>query len=416
MVMLKAFKALRPDEHLVGKIAALPYDTMNTDEARKIVQSNPYSYLRIDRAEIDLHPDIDIHDIKVYEKAKSNLNLFKKNGYLKEEAEKIYIYRQIMDERIQIGLVACIAVEDSLNGKIKIHEHTKPDKVEDRTKHIDYCQAHTGTILLTYHNNNRIDKIIGEQTSKMPLYDFTTEDNIRHTIWTLDNDSTIKIQILFRDTVDALYIADGHHRSKSAIDYSQKMKKIDPDYSINSEYNYYPAMIAPDNQLYVMDYNRLVSDLNGLEKKEFLEKIGEKFYIYPQDEPYKPNKKYTFGMYLDKKWYALEYIDNDRTQDDVIKNLDVSILHDNLIEPVLGISMPQKDQRIDFIGGIRGLAEIERRVDKIEKETKKLAVGFSLYPTKIDELMRVADAGKIMPAKSTWFEPKVRCGLFVHEF
>src|SRR3712207_4149326 len=258
-----------------------------------------------------------------------------------------------MGEQIQTGLVACVSVEDTTNRKIKIHEHTKPDKVEDRTSHIDYCQAHTGTILLTYHSNSRVNKIIGEQTLKEPIYDFTTEDHVRHTVWSLDHDSTINIQTIFKNEIEFLYIADGHHRSKSAVNYSKKMEEIDPGYSIDAEYNYYPAMIAPDDQLYVMDYNRIVKNLNGLEKNEFIKKIGKKFNIHVQENPYKPLEKYTFGMYLDKKWYSLEYVNKSEVKDDIIKNLDVSILHDNIIEPVLDISTPQRDSRIDFIGGDR---------------------------------------------------------------
>ena len=412
MVKLRAFKALRPREDLVEKIAALPYDTMDTHEARLMAEYNPHTYLKIDRAEIDLEETIDIHDDRVYEKAKENLDIFKDKGYLvKDEDPSIYIYRQIMDGRVQTGLVACVRIDDSINNIIKIHEHTKPDKVEDRTKHIRYCQAHTGTILLTYHEDEKINKIIEDETLKMPLYNFTTDDNISHTVWKLEKELGQKIEELFDKNVGALYIADGHHRSKSAVNYAVSMKEIDPDYNPDKEYNYYLAMIAPKNQLYVMDYNRILRDLNGLDKDEFFEAIKENFYISPQAKAYKPDKKYTFGMYIDKNWYKLELINLDQLGDGTVKNLDVSVLHDLLIEPILDIEVPQKDPRIDFIGGIRGLGEIEKKVDSGE-----FVVGFSLFPTGLEELMRVADEDKIMPAKSTWFEPKVRCGLFVHEF
>lgn len=412
MVKIKAFKTLRPNEDLVEKIAALPYDTMDTYEAKLLARDNPYTYLRIDRAEIDLENHVDIHDERVYEKSKQNLDLFKNKGYLKkDDIPAIYIYRQIVDNRIQTGLVACVSIEDAINGNIKIHENTKPDKVEDRTKHIHHCQAHTGTILLTYHENEDIDNIVEKEITKTPLYDFTTSDEIRHTIWKLEKDVSEKIEELFDKKVDTLYIADGHHRSKSAIDYAHYMKKNDTTHKEDKGYNYYPAMIAPKNSLYVMDYNRVLKDLNGLEDIEFINLLKKNFYIYLQEKAYRPNEKYTFGMYLGKKWYKLELKDRDMIGDDIVKKLDVSILHDKIIEPILDISIPQKDPRIDFIGGIRGLDEIERKVDSGE-----FVLGFSLYPTKIEELMDVADHNKIMPAKSTWFEPKVRCGLFVHEF
>lgn len=414
MVTLRPFKALRPHKKYVDRVAALPYDTMNTEEARIMAKDNPYNYLRIDRAEIDLDPQIDIHDPRVYEKAGQNLRDFIDKGiFIQEEEPGLYIYRETMDGRVQVGIVGCLAVDESLDGIIKKHEHTKPDKVEDRTRHIEACQANTGTILVTYRNDTIVDAIIADQMTQVPLYDFISEDGVGHTVWKLDVQAREGLVKAF-EGLDNLYVADGHHRTAAAENYAKKMRKKNPNYTGQEEFNYYLAMIAPENNLYVMDYNRVLTDLNGHSLEEYLDLVGKIFHIEAVGQAYKPEKKYQYGMYINDQWYKLDVREEvvaeirEKSKNTAIDLLDVSLLHDLLIEPILGIDVPQKDKRIDFIGGIRGLEEIEKRVDQDMK------LGFALYPTAIEELMAVADMDGVMPAKSTWFEPKVRCGIFLH--
>lgn len=407
MVRVKAFKAIRPNKKYVADIAALPYDTMNVEEARAMARNNENSYLRIDRAEIDLPKGIDVESDEVYKKAGENLNDFlKREVFIEDEEEHIYIYREIMGNVVQTGIVACVSVDETINGKIKKHEHTKPDKVRDRIKHIEHCKANTGTILLTYYTEDNIEDIVNKKTKEEPIYDFESEDGVRHTVWILDEEESKLVERAF-EKVENLYIADGHHRSKAAQEYALKMRKENPQYTGEEEFNYYLAMIAPKDNLYVMDYNRVVKDISGLEKDEFIEKIKKNFKVEKSNKKVKPCKKYQYGMYIDGQWYVLEFKDREKLKG-LIESLDVSVLHDYLIEEILAINEPQKDLRIDFIGGIRGIEEIEKRVDK------DMRVGFSLYPTSIEELMEVANMDGIMPAKSTWFEPKVRCGLFLH--
>lgn len=414
MVTLRPFKALRPHKKYVDRVAALPYDTMNTEEARIMAKDNPYNYLRIDRAEIDLDTQIDIHDSRVYEKAGQNLRDFIDKGiFIQEEEPGLYIYRETMDGRVQVGIVGCLAVDESLDGIIKKHEHTKPDKVEDRTRHIEACQANTGTILVTYRNDTIVDAIIADQMTQVPLYDFISEDGVGHTVWKLDVQARDGLVKAF-EGLDNLYVADGHHRTAAAENYAKKMRKKNPNYTGQEEFNYYLAMIAPENNLYVMDYNRVLTDLNGHSLEEYLDLVGKIFHIEAVGQAYKPEKKYQYGMYINDQWYKLDVREEvvaeirEKSKNTAIDLLDVSLLHDLLIEPILGIDVPQKDKRIDFIGGIRGLEEIEKRVDQDMK------LGFALYPTAIEELMAVADMDGVMPAKSTWFEPKVRCGIFLH--
>lgn len=414
MVTLRPFKALRPHKKYVDRVAALPYDTMNTEEARIMAKDNPYNYLRIDRAEIDLDTQIDIHDSRVYEKAGQNLRDFIDKGiFIQEEEPGLYIYRETMDGRVQVGIVGCLAVDESLDGITKKHEHTKPDKVEDRTRHIEACQANTGTILVTYRNDTIVDAIIADQMTQVPLYDFISEDGVGHTVWKLDVQARDGLVKAF-EGLDNLYVADGHHRTAAAENYAKKMREKNPNYTGQEEFNYYLAMIAPENNLYIMDYNRVLTDLNGHSLEEYLDLVGKIFHIEAVGQAYKPEKKYQYGMYINDQWYKLDVREEvvaeirEKSKNTAIDLLDVSLLHDLLIEPILGIDVPQKDKRIDFIGGIRGLEEIEKRVDQDMK------LGFALYPTAIEELMAVADMDGVMPAKSTWFEPKVRCGLFLH--
>lgn len=411
MAIIKPFKAVRPANEYVKMVAELPYDVMNREEAKKIAKGNKYSYLHIDRAEIDLDDKINEHDEQVYVKAKENLDKFKKeNIFVKDKEDAIYIYREIVNDRAQIGIVACVAVDDNLNGVVKKHEYTKPDKELDRTNHIKYCNANTGTVLLTYKENEEIDKIMDYYVYFMnPIYDFKTDDGVTHTVWKVEKERDINNLINEFKKVGNLYIADGHHRCAAAENIALEERRKNPNYTGEEEFNYYIAMISPDTNLKVMDYNRVVKDLNNLTEEEFLNKIKEKFILREVKENYKPDKKGHMGMLLNDKWYEIEFGKEYLDKKDVVETLDISILQQYILDEILGIKNPRTDKRIDFIGGIRGAKEIERRV----KEDMK--VGFLMYPTHIDELISVADADEIMPAKSTWFEPKVRCGLFLHE-
>ena len=411
MAIIKPFKAVRPANEYVKMVAELPYDVMNREEAKKIAKGNKYSYLHIDRAEIDLDDKINEHDEQVYVKAKENLDKFKKeNIFVKDKEDAIYIYREIVNDRAQIGIVACVAVDDNLNGVVKKHEYTKPDKELDRTNHIKYCNANTGTVLLTYKNNEEIDKIMDYYVYFMnPIYDFKTDDGVTHTVWKVEKERDINNLINEFKKVGNLYIADGHHRCAAAENIALEERRKNPNYTGEEEFNYYIAMISPDTNLKVMDYNRVVKDLNNLTEEEFLNKIKEKFILREVKENYKPDKKGHMGMFLNDKWYEIEFGKEYLDKKDVVETLDISILQQYILDEILGIKNPRTDKRIDFIGGIRGAKEIERRV----KEDMK--VGFLMYPTHINELISVADANEIMPAKSTWFEPKVRCGLYLHE-
>lgn len=412
MAVVRAFKAVRPAKELADKVAALPYDVMNSEEAREMVKDNPYSFLHVDKAEVDLDPNINIYDKKVYEKARENLyKMIDDNIFIEDDEPRLYIYRQIMDGRIQTGLVGCTSIDDYMNNKIKKHEHTRADKEQDRINHVDYCDANTGPIFLTYKAQDEIDNIICKWTEKDPVYNYVSEDGISHIVWIIECKEDIeKLCVLFGG-VENLYIADGHHRAASAVKVGQMRRNQYPDYTGEEEFNYFLSVIFPDKDLYIMDYNRVVKDLNGLSTDEYMLKVSEKFNVstYEGEGPYKPSCKHTYGMYLDGKWYTLTAKEGTYKPEDPVDRLDVSILQNNLLSPILGINDPRTDKRIDFVGGIRGLGELERRVEHGMK------VAFSMYPTTIQDLMDIADAGKVMPPKSTWFEPKLRSGLFVHK-
>ncbi|MCI6738675.1 MAG: DUF1015 family protein [Intestinibacter sp.] len=413
MAVIRPFKAIRPAAQYVDMVAELPYDVMNREEAKEMGEKNKYSFIHIDRAEIDLDDEVDEHDEAVYLKARENLDNFRNNDILvKEKQDCIYIYRETMNGRDQIGLVACVSVDDSINGVIKIHEYTKPDKELDRTKHIKYCNANTGTILLTYKNREKVDELVNFYVkNELPLYDFMSDDGVFHTVWRIDRQQDLDELVSEFDKIPYLYIADGHHRSASAVNVAKEKRLENPNYTGDEEFNYYIAMIAPENNLEVLDYNRVVKDLNGNTKEEFLNKIARKFEIerVAKNKQYKPEQKGTVGMFLDGDWYKIKFDDKSINDPDEVKSLDISILQDNILDDILGIKDPRRDKRIDFVGGIRGIDELEKRVNE------DMEVAFAMYPTKLTELMAVADANKIMPAKSTWFEPKVRCGLFLHE-
>ena len=416
MAIVKAFNGIRPVTELATKIAALPYDVMNSDEAREMVVGNPHSFLHVDKPEIDLDPSIDVHDPKVYEKARENLDRMIADGeYTQDETPCLYIYRQIMNGRSQTGIVFCASIDDYMNNIIKKHEFTRADKEEDRINHVDYCDANTGPIFLTYREDQIaseiIDAWIENESKRKPVYNFVAEDGISHIVWVIDNDIIIsEIVDLFKE-VDYLYIADGHHRSASAVKVGLKRRAENPNYTGDEEFNYFLAVAFPDNDLMVMDYNRVVKDLNGLTKDELIGKLEEKFTVTESisEEPVKPSKKHTFGMYVENKWYLLEAKDGIYNAEDPIDSLDVAILQNNVLTPILGIEDVRTSDRIDFIGGIRGLKELERRANKDMK------IAFSMYPTEVSDIMSVADIGEVMPPKSTWFEPKLRSGLFVHK-
>lgn len=411
MAVIRPFKGIRPIKELANKIAALPYDVMDSDEAREMVKGNPYSFLHVDKAEIDLPNDIDAYDERVYEKAKENLDkMIEKGYYIEDEKPKFYIYRQVMKGRSQVGLVGCASIDDYTNNIIKKHELTREDKEIDRINHVYKCEAHTGPIFLTYRANKNISNIINEWMKKEPVYDFKSEDGVSHTVWIIEDEGTVnKISELFK-SVEYLYIADGHHRSASAVKVGHIKRAENEDYTGDEEFNYFLSISYPDSELEVLDYNRTVKDLNGLSKEEFLNKVSENFIVTKSNEQVKPKEKHTFGMYLEKQWYLLEARNGIFNPDDPVDQLDVSILQNNLLKPILGIDDPRKSKRIKFVGGIRGLKELERRADTDMK------VSFSMYATTTDDIMDIADSGRIMPPKSTWFEPKPRSGLFIHKF
>lgn len=411
MAVIRPFKGIRPIKELANKIAALPYDVMDSDEAREMVKGNPYSFLHVDKAEIDLPNDIDAYDDRVYEKAKENLDkMIEKGYYIEDEKPKFYIYRQVMKGRSQVGLVGCASIDDYTNNIIKKHELTREDKEIDRINHVYKCEAHTGPIFLTYRANKNISNIINEWMKKEPVYDFKSEDGVSHTVWIIEDECIVnKISELFK-SVEYLYIADGHHRSASAVKVGHIKRAENEDYTGDEEFNYFLSISYPDSELEVLDYNRTVKDLNGLSKEEFLNKVSENFIVTKSNEQVKPKEKHTFGMYLEKQWYLLEARNGIFNPDDPVDQLDVSILQNNLLKPILGIDDPRKSKRIKFVGGIRGLRELERRADTDMK------VSFSMYATTTDDIMDIADSGRIMPPKSTWFEPKPRSGLFIHKF
>ncbi len=413
MAVITPLQAYRPKPELAAKVASLPYDVMNSDEARDMAKDNPYSFLHIVKAEIDLDPSIDLYDKCVYEKARDNLNKLIADGVLvQDEKPQLYIYKEVMQGRTQIGLVTRTSVDDYLNGVIKIHEFTRADKEQDRINYVDYCDANTGLIFLTYRPQREIDVIVNTWIAEhASVYDFTSDDGIQHTVWTIDNDSIIEKLVNLFAQVPAFYVADGHHRTASAVKVGQMRRAQHPDYTGDEAFNYFLSVLFPSEQLYIMDYNRVVKDLNGLSAADFLNKVKEKFEVIEYKGPgqYKPTKRHTFGMYLEGKWHILTPKPGTYNENNPIARLDVSILQNNLLAPILGIHDPKTDKRIDFVGGIRGLQELEKRVQAGMK------AAFSMYPTSIDDVMAVADAGKTMPPKSTWFEPKLRSGLFLHK-
>ena len=407
MVTITPFMALRPEVQLAKAVASRPYDVLNSKEAKVEAQGNPHSFLHITKSEIGLADSVDIHSQEVYDKAKENLTAFiSRNILFRENKPCYYIYRLTMNGRSQAGLVCGSSVADYENGLIKKHEFTRPEKEQDRIQHIKTTGAQTGNVFLAYRNVAEIDQVIdGWMKDKNPQYDFIADDGIQHSIWIVSDDESIEtISNLFKTKVPATYIADGHHRAASAAKVKTAMGN-----AATENADYFLTTLFPSNQLHIMDYNRVITDLNGLSTEEFLQKLEATFDIEKKDSAYRPEALHHMGLYLNKQWYKLSAKLGSIDATDAIAVLDISILQKNILEPILGIKDQRTDKRIDFVGGIRGLGELEKRVDSGD-----MALAISLYPVSIDQLFAVADSGEVMPPKSTWFEPKLRDGLLTH--
>ena len=411
MAIIRPFKAIRPIKKYASDVAALPYDVMSREEAYHEIQDTPYSFLRVDRAETTLDQSVDIYDEKVYQKALENLNsLINKNVLVQDDNAYLYLYELVRNEQSQTGIVCCASIDDYQNGIIKKHENTRADKEEDRIKHVDTLNANTGPIFLAYKYKKEIHNLVKKSQEKTPELEFIAPDGIEHRIWVIKDTNTINSLLSHFAHVESLYIADGHHRCASAVRVGQKRRLENPDYTGEEEFNYFLSVIFSDHELKILDYNRVVKDLNGLGQSEFLSEIEKNFSLEKIGKnPIKPNAKAEITMYLEGIWYKLTAKAGSYDSKDEVEALDVSILQNNLLKPILGIEDPRRDDRIDFVGGIRGLKELMKRVDSGE-----MKVAFAMYPTAISELFAVADKGKLMPPKSTWFEPKLRSGLFIH--
>ncbi|MBP3325377.1 MAG: DUF1015 domain-containing protein [Coprococcus sp.] len=409
MATIRSFRAYRPRPDVAGRVAALPYDVYNRQEAEIEVKREPMSFLKVDRAETSFGPEVDTYAPCVYDKAGELLTQMIDDGtYINEQKPVYYIYELIMDGRHQTGLVACASIDDYINGVIKKHENTREDKEIDRIKHVEACNAQTGPIFLAYRSMDVVNTIIDRVKTGEKLYGFTSPDGITHNVWIIDDDNDIETIRAAFDGINEIYIADGHHRSASAVKAGLHKRTANPDYTGQEEFNYFLSVLFPHDQLMIMPYNRVVKDLNGYHKDEYISLVSEKFEVSESDIPVSPANKGEIGMYMDGTWYKLK-VKAGVVPTDVVGCLDVSVLQDNVLAPILGIGDPRTDQRIQFVGGIRGLSELERLVDD------KMAVAFSMYPTSITELFDIADAGKLMPPKSTWFEPKLRSGIFIHK-
>ena len=411
MATVRPFKGLRPEAELAAKIASLPYDVMDTEEARGKIAADPFSFLTVTKSEATLPEGTDAYSDEVYAKARENLVNYVKSGKMKQDPVPcFYIYRQRMNQHIQIGLVATAAVEEYRNGTIRRHELTRTEKEQDRVRHITVTKAQTGPVFLTYRQRPEISSyILKLMAEREPAINFIAEDGVRNTLYVVDNPIDIQEIIRLFKAVPAFYIADGHHRCAGAMRVADQYEKETGAKDLSAEYEYFQAVIFPDNMMEILDYNRLVADLAGHSTASFLQAVEEKFTVKSVQKAYHPEARHTFGMYLGGLWYELKAKEGSFDPKDDIASLDVSILQDNLLAPILKIGDPRRDKRMGFVGGIRGLAELERKVD-----SGKFAVAFSMYPTLMQEVMTIADAGKIMPPKSTWFEPKLRDGIVVH--
>ncbi len=410
MADIRPFRCIRPNAQVADRVAALPYDVYNREEACEAVKKEKLSFLRIDRPETQFDLSVDTYDERVYAKAKELLEGMIEDGTFITDSDKCYyVYELTMNGRVQTGLVACASIDDYANNVIKKHENTRADKEADRIHHVDICDAQTGPIFLAYRADNMVRTIMNRAKEKNPLYNFVADDGIRHRVWKIGNESDIdNIRAAF-ENIDSIYIADGHHRAASAVKVGFKRREEHPGYNGNEEFNFFLSVLFADEELMIMPYNRVVKDLNGHSPVEFFDLIGKSFDIEKSGkEPYAPERKGVIGMYLNEEWYKLTAKEHIKTEDPV-EGLDVSLLQNYLLAPILNIGDPRTDKRIDFIGGIRGLKELERRC------SLDMKVAFSMYPTSIQELFAVSDAGLLMPPKSTWFEPKLRSGLFIHK-
>lgn len=409
-MIVKPFMALRPKKEFAQKVAAKPYDVISSEDAKKVAQNNEYTFYKVTKPEVNFDMQIEPSSEIALEAAKKNLQWFVDSGVFFQDRESFYIYKQIAKDHTQIGLVATFSVDEYLSDKIKKHELTRKDKEEERAKHIYYLRAQTGPVFLMYRSSQEIDGYIENLAQGEAEYDFVDEDGVRQVVYVIQDKKIIeKIKTLF-DKVDGFYIADGHHRAASAVRVAQLLRKENKTHTGNEEYNFFLAVLFPHKHLRIYDYNRVVKDLNGMSEREFLSKIEKIFDVSISKEGiYKPKMKHEFGMYLNRTWYRLvlrkELVDDS----DPIKALDVSVLQEHVLDRILGIKDPRTDKRIDFVGGVHGLQALQDYIDK-----KGWAVAFSLYPTSIEDLMKISDSGKIMPPKSTWFEPKLKSGLFVH--
>ncbi|EKF49848.1 hypothetical protein H17ap60334_03885 [Thermosipho africanus H17ap60334] len=410
-MVVRPFRGLRPRKDMIDKVAAKPYDVVSTEEARKEAERNPYTFYKVTRPEINFDGEVDTHSDEVILKGKEVLENFQKEGVMiLEDKPAIYVYKEEWKGYSQIGIYATFSTQEYREGKIKKHELTRKDKEDERARHVKLMQAHTGPVFLMYRSRPEIDQLIIKHTTKEPEYDYTDESGIHHTLWVVKDENEIKEIVDAFKSVDAFYIADGHHRAAAAARAAEELAKENPNHTGEEEYNFFLAVLFPHSQLHILDYNRVVKDLNGNSKEEFLKKISAKFDIEDApNSPFKPEKKHEFGMYLDGKWYKLSAKEGTFDKNDVVSSLDVAILQNNLLNPILGIENPRTDKRINFVGGIKGVEELQRLVDSGE-----YTVAFALYPTSIEELLQVADEGKIMPPKSTWFEPKLKSGIIVH--
>jgi len=413
MAIVKPFRGLRPPREIVKDLSSLPYDVMNSEEAAQMASGKECSLLHITRAEIDLPQGTDVHSEEVYKKSVSNFALWQKKGWLKQDDEPTYyIYAQKMAGRTQYGIVGCASVDDYLSGKIKKHELTRPDKEQDRMVHIRTNNANIEPVFLTYPPVRELDDIVNKIVNKQePEYDFVSEDGFGHKFWVIRNNSTrTTIERIFKEKVPVTYVADGHHRTAAAALVGKEKMDKNPEHTGNEEYNFFLAVHFPSDQLRIIDYNRTIKDLNGLSNKEFLERLEKGFRIKNKGSKiYKPKKLHNFSMYLDGSWYSLTARRGTYDDNDPIAILDVTILTNQVLTPILDIQDLRRSKRIDFVGGIRGLAELKKRVD-----SKEMKVAFALYPVSMKQLITIADSGSIMPPKTTWFEPKLRSGLVIH--